>query len=89
MADKKRYTVTINMYIDAENDYMARKKAHSVKNGIQNYLYNDIEDLDISDTKVIGITETPYASLQTRELKDISEPGERLDGLFGEIELPF
>ena len=73
MTDKKRYTVTIDMYIDAENDYMARKKAHSVKKGIQNYLYNDIEDLNIHNTEVIGITETPFASFQTRKLEDISD----------------
>ena len=85
MTDKKRYTVTIDMYIDAENDYMARKKAHSVKNGIQNYLYNDIEDLDIRNTEVIGITETPFASLQTRELDNISDITYKED----QEELPF
>ena len=78
MANKKRYAVVIDTYVYAENDYMARKIAHEVKKECSGY-----------EPKVIGITETPFASLQTRELKDISEPGERLNGLFGEIELPF
>lgn len=86
MADKKRYTVTIDMYIDAENDYMARRKAHIIKRTISSF---NTPNLENEQTAVIGITETPFASLQTRELKDISEPGERLDGLLGEIELPF
>jgi len=74
MADKNRYTVTIDMYIDAENDYMARKKAHNIKRKIKN-----------DTTAVIGITETPFASLQTRELDNISDITYKED----QEELPF
>ena len=31
MKKKKRYTVVIDTYVYAENDYMARKIAHGIK----------------------------------------------------------
>ena len=37
MQDKKRYVVTMDMYVYAENDYMARKRAHKMKNSLDNY----------------------------------------------------
>ena len=61
--NKKRYAVVIDTYVYAENDYMARKIAH----GIKRKIYGD-------HTRVIEITECPFASLQTRSLDDISEP---------------
>ena len=74
MADKTRYTVTIDMYIDAENYYMARRKAHNIKRKIEN-----------DTTAVIGITETPFASFQVRELDNISDISYKED----QEELPF
>ena len=63
MRNKKRYAVVIDTYVYAENDYMARKIAHDIKRGI------------VGDhSRVIEIDECPFASLQSRELKDISEP---------------
>ena len=79
----KRYAVVIDTYVYADNDYMARKKAHDIKRGI------------VGDhSRVIEITECPFASMQTRELEDISEPTKKIDGLFtqmgmDEVELPF
>ncbi len=74
MVDKNRYTVTIDMYIDAENDYMARKKAHNIKRKIEN-----------ATTEVIGITETNFASFQVRELENINDISYKED----QEELPF
>ena len=78
MRKLKRYAVVIDTYVYAENDYMARKIAHGIK--------RDITGGD--HAKVIEISEMPFASLQSRELKDISEPvsGRKF---FFEDELPF
>ena len=74
--NKKRYAVVIDTYVYAENDYMARKIAHGIKRNITGG----------SNTKVIEISETPFASLQSRELKATSEPTSRTKC---EEELPF
>ena len=60
--DKKRYAVVIDTYVYAENDYMARKKAHEIKNQIK-------ED----HTRVVEIVEAPFGSLNTRKLENISD----------------
>ena len=60
--DKKRYAVVIDTYVYAENDYMARKKAHIIKDQIK-------ED----HTRVIEISECPFGSLNVRELDNISD----------------
>ena len=73
--NKKRYAVVIDTYVYAENDYMARKIAHGIKRNITGG----------DHAKVIEISEIPFASLQSRELKDISEPTKKVD----EVELPF
>ena len=64
--NKKRYAVVIDTYVYAENDYMARKIAHGMKRKVNG-----------DHTRVIKITECPFASLQTRSLNDISEPVSR------------
>jgi len=63
MKDKKRYAVTVDFYVYADNDYMARKKAHEVK-----------EEINGDHTNILNITDAPFASMQTRDLKDISKP---------------
>tara|TARA_R100000742_G_C4179366_1_gene15017 strand:- start:158 stop:409 length:252 start_codon:yes stop_codon:yes gene_type:complete len=83
MRKLKRYAVVIDTYVYAENDYMARKKAHECKKEVDGVSFGD-------HTRVIEITECPFASIDTRELEDISEP----KGLFtqmgmDEVELPF
>ena len=75
MRNKKRYAVVIDTYVYADNDYMARKIAHGIKRNIRG-----------KNPKVIEISECPFASLQTRPLKDISEPVPRTKS---EEELPF
>ena len=63
MRKLKRYAVVIDTYVYAENDYMARKKAHNIKRGI------------VGDhSRVIEIDECPFASFKNRPLDDISEP---------------
>tara|TARA_R110002020_G_scaffold252237_2_gene466054 strand:- start:263 stop:496 length:234 start_codon:yes stop_codon:yes gene_type:complete len=73
----KRYTVVIDTYIYAENDYMARKIAHKVKDECPGY-----------ETKVIEIVESKFASLNTRKLEDISKPQDKHKWT-EEDELPF
>lgn len=65
MQDKKRYVVTMDMYVYAENDYMARKRAHKLKGAFDKY------DRRPSVTE---IGEQPFASMSYRKLEDISEP---------------
>lgn len=77
--NKKRYAVVIDTYVYAENDYMARRKAHDIKRGI------------VGDhSRVIEITECPFASMQTRNLEDVSEPVLKNSNVWVESdELPF
>tara|TARA_R110000787_G_scaffold28678_1_gene78089 strand:- start:332 stop:568 length:237 start_codon:yes stop_codon:yes gene_type:complete len=67
MKNFKRYVVTMDMYVYADNDYMARKNAHKMKKRINEY-YPD------SSTQVNGIDEQPFATLTSRKLDDYSEP---------------
>lgn len=66
MADKKRYAVTVDFYVYADNDYMARKKAHEVK-----------ENIDGDHVQILDIYDAPFASMQTRKLDDISKPRQK------------
>jgi len=72
---KKRYTIELDMYIQADNDYMARKIAHKIADEVK-------EGYEVS---VKTITETPFGSFNTRALDDISKPS----GKNKEEELPF
>lgn len=65
MKDKKRYVVTMDMYVYAENDYMARKRAHKMKDAFDKYNRRP---------SVTEIGEQPFASMSYRKLEDISEP---------------
>ena len=60
----KRYTVELDMFITADNDYPARIIAHKIKNAIKGGYNVDIK----------SIVDTPFASFKTRKLDDISEP---------------
>ena len=63
MAEQNRYVVTFEAYVYADNDYMARKKAHEVKEGIGG-----------DHVQILNIYDAPFASMQTRKLDDISKP---------------
>ena len=70
--NKKRYVVTVDMYVYAENDYMARKRAHKTGESLDKYGRNP---------NITEIGEQPFASLNYRKLEDISKPlpkGEKL-----------
>jgi hypothetical protein len=67
MGKEKRYVVTMDMYVYAENDYMARKRAHKMRDSID----NTISGVRPSITE---IGEQPFASMSYRKLDDISEP---------------
>ena len=64
MQDKKRYVVTMDMYVYAENDYMARKRAHKMKDAFDNYNRRP---------SITEIGEQPFATMTYRKLEDISE----------------
>ena len=63
MSKDKRYVVTMDMYVYAENDYMARKRAHRIAEKI--------------DADVTEIGEQPFASINYRKLEDHSKPSSR------------
>ena len=72
MAKENRYVVTMDMYVYAENDYMARKRAHDLKNELRKKYDNQADVLDI--------VEQPFGTFNNRKLNDISEPssGEKM-----------
>lgn len=65
MENKKRYVVTMDMYVYADNDYMARKKAHKMKDAFEGFDRRP---------NITEIGEQPFATLTYRKLEDISEP---------------
>ena len=77
MAKLKRYTVVIDTYVYGENDYMARKVAHDIRKNING-----------EQPRILEIDESPYASLETRSLEDISEPRDK-NKWNSEDDLPF
>ena len=68
MQDKKRYVVTMDMYVYAENDYMARKRAHKLRDTLDGYNRRP---------NITEIGEQPFASMSYRKLEDISEPSSK------------
>ncbi len=63
--NEKRYVVSMDVYVYAENDYMARKRAHKMADSLDNYGRNP---------SITEIGEQPFASLDYRKLDDISKP---------------
>ena len=68
--NEKRYVVTMDMYVYAENDYMARKRAHKMKDALDKYGRRP---------EITEIGEQPFASISYRKLEDISEPTSKSD----------
>jgi hypothetical protein len=56
----KRYTATIDMYIFAENDTEAKKKANRVADRLRMEQDNQ--------AKLLTLYETPFASVESREI---------------------
>ena len=65
MRQEKRYIVTLNVRVYAENDYMAKKRAHQLKEVID-------RNWDEGEVVIEEIGEQPFASLNYRKLEDIS-----------------
>jgi hypothetical protein len=65
MKDKKRYAVQLDVYVYAENDYMARKRAHKLRDTLDGYNRRP---------SITEIGEQPFASMSYRKLEDISAP---------------
>ena len=61
--ENKRYVVQMEMYVYADNDYMARKRANDLKLSIENRRHSD-------DVRVTEIGEQPFASMYYRKLDD-------------------
>jgi hypothetical protein len=67
MTKDKRYVVTMEMYVYAKDDYMARKRAHKMSDKIDSYYPN-------AQTIILELGEQPFASLAYRKLDDKSRP---------------
>jgi|TARA_B110001452_G_scaffold7301_1_gene6564 hypothetical protein len=63
MGENKRYVVQIEMYVYADNDYMARKRANDLRLSIDNRRHSQ-------DVVVKEIGEQPFASFDYRKLDD-------------------
>ena len=61
--ENKRYVVQMEMYVFADNDYMAKKRANDLKLSIENRRHSD-------HVKVTEIGEQPFASTYYRKLDD-------------------
>jgi hypothetical protein len=63
MGENKRYVVQMDMYVYADNDYMAKKRANDLKLSIENRRHSQ-------DVTVKEIGEQPFASMEYRKLDD-------------------
>ena len=70
MSDQNRYVVKWESYVYADNDYMARKKAHEVLDQIEKV--NNVQNTEVKE-----IGEPPFGSIQYREFDDISKPRDK------------
>ena len=71
--ENKRYVVQMEMYVYADNDYMARKRSNDLRLSIDNRRHSQ-------DIVVKEIGEQPFASTYYRKLDDPSfTPKEMLD----------
>jgi len=65
--NKQRYAVTLDVYVYAKDDYMARMEAHKMTDFIDEKYVN-------ARTNVTEIGSQPFGSLQYRKLDDKSRP---------------
>ena len=75
---EKRYVVSVDMYVYAENDYMARKRSHNMIEAIEEKYVN-------ARPAITELGEQPFATLGFRKLEDTSKPISKKK----EEELPF
>ena len=63
--ENKRYVVQMEMYVYADNDYMARKRANDLRLSLDNRRHSQ-------GVLVQEIGEQPFASMEYRKLDDPS-----------------
>ena len=63
--ENKRYVVQMEMYVYADNDYMAKKRANDLRLSLENRRHSQ-------DVVVKEIGEQPFASFNYRKLDDPS-----------------
>ena len=61
--ENKRYVVQMEMYVYADNDYMAKKRANDLRLSLENRRHSQ-------DVTVKEIGEQPFASFDYRKLDD-------------------
>tara|TARA_R110000744_G_scaffold47460_2_gene104490 strand:+ start:591 stop:827 length:237 start_codon:yes stop_codon:yes gene_type:complete len=61
MSKDKRYVVKMEMYVYAENDYMAKKRSNDLRLSIDNRRHSDL-------VEVTEIGEQPFGSFNYRKL---------------------
>ena len=61
MSENKRYVVTMEMYVYADNDYMAKKRANDLRLSLDNRRHS--QNVDVKE-----IGEQPFASTYYRKL---------------------
>ena len=61
---EKRYVVTMDMYVYAENDYMARKRANDLRLNLDNRR-------GVQNVKITEIGEQPFATMSYRKFDSV------------------
>ena len=67
---EKRYVVSVDMYVYAKDDYMARKRAHKMVDHIDEKYVN-------ARPAITELGEQRFASLGYRKLSDHSKPRDK------------
>ena len=67
MKEQKRYTVQMDVYVWAEDDYLARKEAYKIVDKIDEKYPN-------ARPSVTELGEQPFATMSYRKLDDHSKP---------------
>tara|TARA_R110000851_G_scaffold314509_2_gene476600 strand:- start:756 stop:995 length:240 start_codon:yes stop_codon:yes gene_type:complete len=67
---EKRYVVSVDMYVYAKDDYMARKRAHKMVDYIDEEYVN-------ARPAITELGSQPFASMSYRKLDDHSKPRDK------------
>ena len=70
MEEDKRYVVSVDMYVYAKDDYMARKRAHKMVDYIDEEYVN-------ARPAITELGSQPFASMSYRKLDDHSKPRDK------------
>lgn len=61
---ENRYVVTMDMYVYAENDYMAKKRANDLRLNLDNRI-------GVQNVKITEIGEQPFATMSYRKFDSV------------------